>query len=130
MAKFKEEELQQVKAMDWIRKFHPELAKVAIHIANERKTSFYYGYFLKRMGVRKGVSDLFWPKPNSRYSGLWIEVKTLKGKLSKEQKEFLRQINEDGYFGIEAYGAQQIIDIFCNYFYLEPGIILESISPT
>lgn len=124
MVKLKDEEIEQIKAMDWIRHHHPALGKSAIHIANERSTSAMYGFTLQRMGVRKGAPDLLWLKPMPGYHGLLIEVKTKIGKLSKWQKEFLDEANKDGYYADVAYGAQEVIDMFCEYFGFIKGRIL------
>ena len=124
MVKLKDEEIEQIKALDWIRHHHPELGKSAIHIANERSTSALYGFVLKRMGVRKGAPDLLWLKTMGKYHGLLIEVKTKVGKLSPWQKEFLEEANNDGYYADVAYGAQEVIDLFCEYFEFPKGRIL------
>lgn len=49
----------------------------ARHIAVARK--------LKAEGVRAGVPDLFLPVPRGGYGGLFIEMKSPKGKVTKEQ---------------------------------------------
>ena len=41
------------------------------------------------MGVKAGVSDLFLAYPNPNFHGLWIELKSEKGKKSPEQKHWL-----------------------------------------
>lgn len=43
---------------------------------------------LKREGVKAGVSDLFVSIPSKGYHGLWVEVKTEKGVMTKAQKDF------------------------------------------
>jgi len=49
---------------------------------------------LKREGVKPGIADLFLPAPafdadgHIRYCGLYLEVKTAKGRLSTPQKAF------------------------------------------
>lgn len=73
-------------------------------------------------GVKKGVSDLFLPAPamqqdhtgyNIYYSGLWIEMKTATGKVSKEQQEFIRDMRAVGYAAAVCRGfeeARQVIE--------------------
>ncbi len=125
--KLKEEEIVQIQALECLRHYYPEIAACVIHIANERKTSPWYGSMLKRLGVRKGVPDLLFPKPCTirGFHGLWIEVKTLKGKPSKEQIAFIDEANTDDYYACFAYGSQQIIDVVCDYFSVARVFVLE-----
>ncbi len=44
---------------------------------------------LKAEGVKAGVLDIFLPWPNSKWSGLFIEMKWGKNRLTEEQKEFI-----------------------------------------
>lgn len=83
------------------------------HIANERKCSFAYGNLLKRMGVTKGISDIFMPRsnPNKTFKGLFIELKAGKNKPTPSQIEFINNIISEGYAGHVAYGADEAIAI-------------------
>ena len=103
---------EQIAAMDWLRLQHPEVARQTMHIGNERKSSYYAGYIMKRMGVLKGASDIFCAWPNSVYHGLFIEVKSLNGKPTPEQLEFIDRMNAANYFAKFCYGATEVIDCF------------------
>jgi hypothetical protein len=52
---------------------------------------------MKGEGVVAGVADLFLMLPNAAHSGLFVEVKTPKGRQSDSQKEFERKAQERGY---------------------------------
>ncbi len=80
-----------------------------IHIANQRQTSPQHGALLKRMGVRKGCADLFFPRSNHSHKGMWMELKTLTGKPSIEQITFLDDMAREGYFTCINYGAEEAI---------------------
>jgi len=57
---------------------------------------------LKAEGVSPGVPDLFVP-----YFRLWIEMKRVKdGRLSTDQKDWIRYLTESGYTCITCYGAE------------------------
>jgi hypothetical protein len=101
--------------MDWLRLQYPEIALHTMHIANERKTSIQAGYFLKRMGVLPGVSDIFMAWPVCHYHGLFIEVKSSKGKPTKSQIDFLNRVSAKGYMARLCYGAQEVIDTMKMY---------------
>jgi hypothetical protein len=83
---------EQIAAMDWLRLQHPEVARQTMHIGNERKSSYY--------------------APNSHYHGLFIEVKSIAGKLTEEQKEFIARMNKAGYHARCCYGADSVIETF------------------
>lgn len=71
-----------------------KLRDLLIKIPNEGKRSQFIGNKMKKEGLRRGVSDLFLAFPSlvnkngdfHKFSGLWIEVKSLHGVVSKEQK--------------------------------------------
>ena len=51
----------------------------------------------KEEGMLKGVWDVFVPYPAHGKGGLWIEFKSPKGRLTKEQKWFQKSLEE--YYG-------------------------------
>lgn len=122
--KIKNEDIQQIKALDCLRHYYPDIASAAIHIANQRKTTALYGSLLKRMGVKAGVPDLFWPKPQKTFHGLWIEVKTEQGRISVEQAKFISKTEADGYFACVCFGAQDVVDTVCGYFGVPRVLVL------
>jgi hypothetical protein len=115
-SKIQPEQAEQILAMDLLQIHAPEIYDICIHIANERRCSKWYGNILKRMGVKAGVSDLFFFEPRNSYHGLWIEVKTISGKPTKSQEEFIKKVISKGYSGMFAYGAQDVLDVVCAYF--------------
>jgi hypothetical protein len=106
---------EQIAAMDWLRAQHPWLVPYTMHIPNERKASYYAGYILKRMGVLKGASDLFIAWPCGIHHGLFIEIKSKKGRPTPEQLEFIDRMNAVGYFATLAYGADEVINTIKEY---------------
>lgn len=98
----KPEEAEQCALIEWAR-LHNDIWPYLIHIRNEGKRSLAEGARAKRMGLMKGVSDLFFAKPKiwaygEEYNhGFWIELKSQKGKPSKEQLDFLRKMEIERY---------------------------------
>jgi hypothetical protein len=75
-----------------------DLIKIpVVHIPNESKRSKTYGAQLKRMGMRSGFPDLFIPVACRGYFGLFIEMKSDKGTLRPEQREWLDTLTKHGY---------------------------------
>lgn len=91
---------------------YPEL-KLIYHIPNEGKRSISAGSRLKSEGLKKGVPDICLPISNGKYSALYIEMKSEKGKPSKEQLEWIECLNKAGNHAVIAYGwenaAKEII---------------------
>lgn len=97
----------------WFRLQYPR--EVIYHVPNERNTKRRIagdrwvttgeGAKLKRMGVKKGVSDLVIPAPSNYYNGFYVEIKTetwksgkkVKSYPTKEQREFLRAMHDYEY---------------------------------
>lgn len=86
------------------------------HIANERRCSFIYGKLLKKMGVVKGFSDIFMPRGNNNFKGLFIELKAGKNKPTPSQIDFINKIILEGYAGHIAYGADEAISIIKSFY--------------
>lgn len=107
------EDIEQIKIINFIKQC-TDLP--VIHVANQRSTSPQHGALLKRLGVRPGVSDLFLPRRHGNYSGTWIELKTLKGKPTQLQLDFISDMREEGYYADVCYGAEAAINLICELY--------------
>ena len=99
MANMTEDQIQQA-VIRWsqqasVRKMFPQLA-LLYHIHNERKCTPQQGARLKRMGVKSGVPDLHLPVARGAYHGLYLEMKTEKGRVSANQAWWLERLRENG----------------------------------
>lgn len=70
---------------------------------------------LKAMGTLAGVSDYLLPVARGTYHGLFLELKTDKGKLSEKQADFLEAVKKQGYCGLVAKGWQEAAEMIINY---------------
>jgi len=70
---------------------------------------------MKREGQKKGVPDLVLACPRNGYHGLFIELKTAKGRVSPEQSEWLQQLSEQGYRAEVCRGADAAIKTLQEY---------------
>ena len=113
---------EQIALMMWCefqKNMHPELGLI-FHIVNEGKRSARTGAELKRMGMKKGVPDICLPVARHPYHGLWIELKADRTKkASKEQKEWLIKLTDQGYKAVLAYGADDAVKIIKEYLNLK-----------
>lgn len=65
--------------------------------------------FMKKQGIKRGHSDLSIYERAGSHELLFLELKTVAGKLSKEQKEWLRIKKEKGYAVSVSYGYYDAI---------------------
>lgn len=80
----------------WLRLQHPDLLCFAIPNGGARNAVT--GARLKAEGVLAGVPDLMIAEPRGYWAGLFIEMKTEKGKLSAEQKNMMQTLIKKGYY--------------------------------
>lgn len=103
------ESTEQMTLIDWCNIntcIYPEL-ELIYHIPNEGKRSNFQGTKLKREGLKKGVPDLCLPVPRYGYHGLYIEMKYGNGRTTKEQNEWIRKLNEQGYKAVVCNGFEE-----------------------
>lgn len=65
---------------------------------------------MKAEGMKNGVPDLFLPAARQGFHGLYIEMKTAKGRLQPEQEQFLAYADAAGYMCVTAYGYEQAVE--------------------
>lgn len=87
----------QKSCIKWFDYQYPKYSKNLFHPANGGFRNTIEASKFKTMGVRAGVSDLIFLKPNRFYHGLCIEMKTSKGKQQPTQEEFQKAVEEQGY---------------------------------
>jgi hypothetical protein len=99
------ERIIQMNLVNWLRQKHPEI-KFQANLAEQKCTASWRS-ILHRMGMRKGVSDLFFPASNQGFKGMWLELKADKGRPSKEQIEFIEDMKSEGYAGFITFGHEE-----------------------
>ena len=72
----------------------------------------------KQQGMLSGVPDLFLPVPIGAYHGLFIEMKSDKGRLSTNQTWFLSKVELLGYKIAVCYSANEAIKTIENYYFV------------
>lgn len=94
---------------DWslsVRKDYPELA-LLFHIPNGGRRDAIEARHLKQQGVKRGVPDICLAVPRGGYHALYIELKTEKGRVSKEQKWWLERLNQAGNLAVVCHGWRE-----------------------
>ena len=109
------EDWQQKQLVQWCRQF--AWGQFLYHIPNETTGGQAWVVRNRQMGCKKGVPDLCLPIPMHGYHGLYIELKTERGKLSLEQKRWLKALSTMGYKAECCYGwesARNILEEYMN----------------
>jgi hypothetical protein len=70
---------------------------------------------MKAAGVKKGIPDLCLPFPRKGYHGLYLEVNANNGSVSREQKECIAFLQEQGYCVCVGKGYDQCVDALRSY---------------
>ena len=113
------EEEDHIAIMEYVQT-NPVLNNYLIHIPNGGSRNIIEAAKLKRMGVRKGVSDFFLAYSINGYHGMWLELKREGLKMNSctiEQKQWLNKMKDQGYHAYVAFGYQHAIDAFLKYIY-------------
>jgi VRR-NUC domain. len=98
----------------WKQSKYPEL-KLIYHIPNGGSRNAIEAANLKRQGVKAGVPDLCLPVARNGFHGLYIEMKYGRNKTTEKQKEWLKSLEEQGYFTVVCYGAEEAERIIARY---------------
>lgn len=70
---------------------------------------------IKAEGARSGVPDLIMPVSRGDRAGLAIELKIAPNRPTKEQKEWLNHLRDDGWFVWVAYSADEAKRVILDY---------------
>ena len=119
------EDQHQINVIKWkqqpsIMAKWPEMA-LLFHIPNERRCTPQQGKQLQRMGVRRGVPDLFLPVPRGPYHGLWIEMKTESGHTTGDQDWWGERLLGQGYMWEVCHGWESAVRVLEWYMSLPTG---------
>lgn len=91
------------------------LLKLMFHPANgAHKTPAQRGIF-KALLQRSGVPDLMWPVRTSIYNGLALELKSVGGRISIKQADYLAGLALQGWKAVVCRSAGEAIDVIQGY---------------
>jgi hypothetical protein len=99
----------------------PEL-KLMFHVPNGGYRNKIEAQRLQAAGVKKGVYDILLPVSRGGFHGLFIEMKSKTGVVSKEQKEFGCNVQKQGYAAVVCYDWQEARNLILSYL-REGGLI-------
>jgi len=73
------------------------------------------GQRLKALGTKGGWPDLELVLARGGYFGLYIEMKSLNGETSFDQRKIIKLLSEQGYLAVVCHGATEAIDTLKKY---------------
>lgn len=79
----------------WQSGKYPEL-KLMYSIPNAGKRSLGAAAYMRAEGLKSGVPDVCLPVPRGGYGALYIEMKTIKGKVSPNQAAWVEDLKTAG----------------------------------
>ena len=112
------EAIEQAKVVAWARaneNNYPYLWLLHCSLNGLKRTKNAQGK-AKQQGMLSGVPDLFLPVKNKYFFGLYIEMKSAKGRISIEQSKFLKDVSDNGYAAFVCYSANEAIKRIEDYY--------------
>ena len=101
---------------EWAQ-YHPKIEPFLFGIEHGIKLNAIVAMNQKRRGVKGGIPDFWFMKPNKKHSSLFIEFKIKPNKLTPAQKRFFALAKECGHKCVEAFslaeGIKKLTD-YCN----------------
>lgn len=107
----------QIAIFGWFaenRDKYPE-TKYMFHIPNGGTRLKREAARFKAAGVKPGVPDLCLPIVRKPYNGLWVELKMIGNRISKEQNDWLIRLNSEGYYARVCYGFEDTKKTIIDY---------------
>ena len=103
---------EQRKVFEWARLYesrYPELA-IMFAVPNGGDRHPAVAAKLKAEGVRPGVPDIVLPVPRGGFHGLFIEMKSDKGRASHDQLKYISTLNRNGYYAMVCRGFDEAVE--------------------
>lgn len=120
-----QELIEQAKLIRWTHKREVRALMPALrwlyHVGNGGQRSKLAGAQMTALGVVKGVPDLALPAASGQHPGLIIEMKSDRGSLSPEQKEWIAHYQEQGWHTAVCRSAEEARIVIARYFLMTPA---------
>ena len=113
------EDQEQIALFNWAawmsKTKWPELAMM-YHVPNGGYRNKAEAGRFRAQGVKSGVPDIVLPVARGGYHGLYIELKrTVGGRVSEEQREWLGKLNAQGYYTAVCKGWEEASHVVRSY---------------
>ena len=105
----------QCACVSWFRLQYPRYKDLLFAIPNGGLRNQRVAAQIKSEGGMRGVHDLFFMYNNGDFPGMWIEMKTPEGRMSKEQVKFKKNATIQGYKTAQPRSIEQFIEEINKY---------------
>lgn len=112
----KPETALQIAFIRWLESQHPDIFMFTFASAGGIRSTARAGAEMSHMGYKRGTPDIFIMLPRQGFHALIIEIKTKRGRATKEQKEVLQQLSQQGYKSVVCKGWDDLIGTVRKYF--------------
>lgn len=112
-----QEAVEQINLMKWTEYMsgrYPEI-RLLFHVPNGGSRNRIEAANLKKQGVKAGVPDLFLPVARGGHFGLFIEMKFGKNRTTAQQKEWIKELRDQGYRCEVCYGWEAASEVLTDY---------------
>lgn len=110
-----EDSLQRM-CVQWFSYQYPQYARLLHHSPNGGKRNAIEAAKFKAMGVRAGFPDLILCVASNGYHGLFVELKTAKGRQSEYQKYYQQALEKQGYKYVVVRSLEGFRKVISEYF--------------
>lgn len=100
----------------WLRYKLPRVEPLAFSVPNGGYRFIATAARLKAEGVKAGVPDIFIAYPQKSFHGLFMELKTERGRPTKQQLQWLERLGSKGYMAMLCKGLDALIETTEGYF--------------
>lgn len=105
----------QASLIHWFRCKYPEHTHLFFAIPNGGRRDKATAARLKKEGVVAGIPDLMLAMPRPPFHGLFLELKTATGSVSRSQKAVAETLRAQNYQVVVAYGLDDAIETIETY---------------
>lgn len=109
------EQSEQIAFFDFLKLAYKKYLDVCFSIPNEGKRTDIQLFVMCKAGLTPGIPDVFCAIPTKKYSGLFIEFKYGKNKLTPAQEKMIPLLQAMGYQCSICYSAEEAINVFIEY---------------
>lgn len=110
----------QVQCVHWFKLQYPKC--LIASSLNGAKRNIRDGSRLRAAGMLKGFPDLFVCEPKGIFHGLFIEMKSKNGQMTKEQKEIAQKLQAKGYATAICKNFETFVNLVKVYMQLEDSL--------
>jgi len=110
-----DEDNLQIACVRWFAMQYPHYAELLHHSPNGGRRNLREAARFKAMGTKAGFPDLFLAVASQGYHGLFVEMKSEKGRQSEAQKQWQHSVEWQCYRYEVCRNIEEFIDVINNY---------------